>query len=163
MAVSRDPARLQYPISRQRFFLLFLIIFLESNLCFDFSMQTVARFETPEQAHLLRSYLEAEGISSHVFDEYVIQWFWYYSGAMGGVRVVVANENYSQAAAVYQAYLDRQMSDPTELTVARGGLWVVLLSLITNVPALFFGRRRVEGSSLKTTKKSRPANQETTS
>ena len=51
-------------------------------------MTTVATFNLPEEAHLLRMRLESAGIEAFVQDEYVYQTF---VSAIGGVRVQVAD------------------------------------------------------------------------
>ncbi len=53
-------------------------------------MVIVATFSKPEEAHLLRMRLEAGGIRSFIRDENTIQMDWFYSNALGGVRVEVA-------------------------------------------------------------------------
>jgi predicted nucleic acid-binding protein len=48
-------------------------------------MATVSTFSKPEEAHLLRSRLEAAGIPAFVRDELTIQMNWLYSMAAGPV------------------------------------------------------------------------------
>jgi hypothetical protein len=60
-------------------------------------MITVATFSRPEQAHLLRMRLEAAGIRAFVQDENMVQMNWFYSNAIGGVRVQVAEEDLALA------------------------------------------------------------------
>ena len=58
-------------------------------------MTTIATFNKPEQAHLLRSRLEAAGIPAFLLDENVTQ---IESGFFtGGVRVQVADEEVEAA------------------------------------------------------------------
>jgi hypothetical protein len=54
---------------------------------------TVATFSKPEEAHLLRTRLEAAGIPAFVQDEHIVQMDWLYSNAIGGVRVQIADED----------------------------------------------------------------------
>lgn len=56
-------------------------------------MKTIATFSKPEEAHLLRTRLEAAGIPAYIQDEHLIQMDWFYSNAIGGVRVQVADED----------------------------------------------------------------------
>ena len=60
-------------------------------------MKTIARFSTPEEAHLFRMRLEAAGIPAFVQDEHVIQLDWLYSNAIGGVRVQIADTDVEEA------------------------------------------------------------------
>ena len=56
-------------------------------------MITVATFSKPEEAHLFRMRLEAAGIPAFVQDEHIVQMDWFYSNAIGGVRVQIADED----------------------------------------------------------------------
>jgi hypothetical protein len=104
-------------------------------------MITIARFQVPEDAHLFRAYLESRGISATVFDEHVVQLFWHYSNAIGGVRVVVPEEEVPEATAAHREYLEALNSAPREFSGARAWPLVLLLSLALGAPFLAFGRR----------------------
>ncbi len=80
-------------------------------------MITIAKYSLPEQAHLARIKLEGQGIEAHVADENVIQWHWYLSNAIGGVRLLVAQEDEAAARACLASELD--LSD-TELDEEAG-------------------------------------------
>ena len=58
-------------------------------------MTTIATFNKPEDAHLLRMRLEAGGIAAFLRDENVAQLGW--NIMTGGVRVQVADEDVSAA------------------------------------------------------------------
>ena len=60
-------------------------------------MMTIASFERPEEAHLLRMRLEAVGIPAFVRDEHFVQMDMLYSNAIGGVRLQVANADLESA------------------------------------------------------------------
>lgn len=60
-------------------------------------MITIATFSKPEEAHLLRMRLEANGIPAFVQDENLVQMDWLYSNAIGGVRVQIYEEDIPQA------------------------------------------------------------------
>ena len=60
-------------------------------------MTTVARFAKPEDAHLIRMRLGEAGIDAFVLDENLIQIDPFYSNALGGVRVQVADEDAAAA------------------------------------------------------------------
>ena len=109
-------------------------------------MVTVARFQTPEEAHLFRSFLGSRGIQAEVFDEHVVQLFWHYSNAIGGVRVVVAAEDEMDAAEAHREYLEVLRSEPREFSGARVWPVVLLLSIAFGAPFLAFGRRLAAGA-----------------
>ena len=110
-------------------------------------MKTIATFQVPENAHLFRCFLESRGIEAHVLDENVVQLFWYYSNAIGGVRVVAAEEDIEQAKALHAEYLETLNVEPAVMTEARGWPVVLVLSLLIGLPMLVFGRKPVAGKS----------------
>jgi hypothetical protein len=63
-------------------------------------MRTLATFDHPDQAHLLRMRLGGNGIAAHVRDENMVALDWLYSLAVGGVKIDVADEDYEAALAV---------------------------------------------------------------
>ncbi len=108
-------------------------------------MRTIARFQQAEDAHLLRSFLASRGVEAGVLDEHVIQIFWHYSDALGGVRVVVGDSQANEAVEAYRDYLDALVESPRPVTVARAWPLVLLGFWMFGVPALIFGRRVVSG------------------
>ena len=62
-------------------------------------MKIVAAFGKPEEAHLLRSHLEGNGISAFVRDDHTVTADWALSNAIGGVKIEVADEDYEKARA----------------------------------------------------------------
>lgn len=54
-------------------------------------------FTYPHEAHLVRTLLESEGIEVLIWDEETIQFANMYSGAMGGVRLMVRQPDYEKA------------------------------------------------------------------
>lgn len=66
-------------------------------------MITLARFEKPEEAHLVRMRLEAGGVPAFLQDENSIQVQWMYSAALGGVRLQIAEEDFEQAKEILEA------------------------------------------------------------
>ena len=60
-------------------------------------MKTVERFVMPEDAHLLRMRLENAGIAAEVVDDLTAQVMPYMSATMGGVRVMVPDDQYEEA------------------------------------------------------------------
>jgi len=107
-------------------------------------MKALARFDTPEDAYLFRAFLESRGIAATVLDEHLIQLFWYYSNALGGVRVVL-NDAADLAAALeaHQEYSRALRAKPVLVSEVRAWPLVLLLSWLMGGPMLIFGRRRV--------------------
>ena len=60
-------------------------------------MSTIAVFNKPEDAHLLRMRLEAGGIPAFIQDENIVQIHWLVANAVGGVRVQVGDEDVAAA------------------------------------------------------------------
>lgn len=104
-------------------------------------METVARFYKGEDAHLFRSFLESEGISAHVFDEYMPQMNWLYTYTIGGIRVVVHQNDLKPATALYQDYWERISAGDTVVGDVKAWPAVLLISLVVGMPFLLFGRR----------------------
>lgn len=66
-------------------------------------MITLARFEKPEQAHLVRMRLEAGGIPAFIHQENTVQVQWMYSSELGGVRLQIAEEDFERAREILEA------------------------------------------------------------
>ncbi|CAM3694002.1 DUF2007 domain-containing protein [Vibrio aquimaris] len=66
-------------------------------------MIIVARFSFPHEAHIAKASLEAAGIESCIADEYTINTQWLYSNAIGGVRLMVAEQDLEQAENILSA------------------------------------------------------------
>ncbi|MGJ8726080.1 MAG: putative signal transducing protein [Roseibacillus sp.] len=105
-------------------------------------MHAVATFQEAEGAHLLRSFLEANGISAHLFDEHLVQTVWHYSNAVGGVRVMVSSQDEELAREITQSYFADLNSGPQEVSVPRAWPLVLFLSSIFGAPFLVFGRKK---------------------
>ncbi len=58
---------------------------------------TIATFTHPTEAHVHRAKLESEGIPAFVADENVVTMNWFYSTAIGGVKLQVAEPNAERA------------------------------------------------------------------
>lgn len=67
-------------------------------------MKTIASFQLPEQAHLVRSRLEASGITAFLRDELTIGSDWALTNALGGIRLQVADEDYEPALELLRAF-----------------------------------------------------------
>jgi hypothetical protein len=60
-------------------------------------MKTLASFNQPMDAHLLRARLEGSGIAAYLRDENMITLDWLSANAVGGIKVDVADEDYEKA------------------------------------------------------------------
>ncbi|MDW6004113.1 putative signal transducing protein [Vibrio mangrovi] len=60
-------------------------------------MIVVARFSFPHEAHIAKASLDSAGIESYIADEYTVNTQWLYSDAIGGVRLMVAEEEAYEA------------------------------------------------------------------
>lgn len=104
-------------------------------------MKTIARFTVPEQAHLFRSFLASKSIPGWIFDEYTVEMAWYYSNAMGGVRVVVDDRDCEAAVRHYSDYSAALRKGPILDTSARNWPLVLVVSFFVGIPVLLFGRK----------------------
>ncbi len=103
-------------------------------------MKTIARFTTPEDAHLFRAFLGSQGIEGFLQDEYFVQLLWHYSNTIGGVRVTVEVIDEVEAINHYKSYMAALRQGPYPLNPVRAWPFVFILSLIIGVPFMLFGR-----------------------
>jgi hypothetical protein len=81
---------------------------------------TVQRFTEVWEAHILRARLEAEGLMASIADEHLVAMDWFYSMAIGGVRVQVPVCELSQAREILKALQrgDYELRDDADVTNA---------------------------------------------
>jgi hypothetical protein len=60
-------------------------------------LKTIARYSFPYEAQIARAKLDSEGIPAYIADEHTINMQWFYSDALGGVKLQVP-ETYAQQA-----------------------------------------------------------------
>lgn len=63
-------------------------------------MVTIAKYTTLDEAQLARMKLEGNGIYAFVADEAMVTMNWFYSNAIGGIRLQVRDEDESRALEV---------------------------------------------------------------
>jgi hypothetical protein len=80
------------------------------------ALTTIASFREAHTAHIARARLEAEGIPAFVADEHLSSVQWFYSDAIGGVKIQVPGAFAERALEVVTA--DRS-SDLARVRVAR--------------------------------------------
>jgi hypothetical protein len=92
--------------------------FYEEPVIAGRDLVTVERFTEVWQAHILRSRLEAEGILASIADEHLVAMDWFYSNAIGGVRVQVPACELDQARAVLAALQrgDYELADDADVS-----------------------------------------------
>ncbi|QCR24711.1 DUF2007 domain-containing protein [Pontibacter sp. SGAir0037] len=61
---------------------------------------TIANLNEPTEAHILKGRLEAEGIQCFIGDEHIVAAQPFYSVAVGGVKLKVAEEDVEEARAI---------------------------------------------------------------
>src|SRR5436305_15066889 len=66
------------------------------------SWVTVGAFSTAVEAELARNRLAEEGIAAQLGDAEAVTMLWAFSGALGGVKVLVAAEDAERAEAILQ-------------------------------------------------------------
>ena len=104
-------------------------------------MTTIATFPTPEDAHLFRTYLASEGIESFLENENVVQLFWHYSNATGGVGIAVHEDDADAATKIHGSYMEALRNGPYPINPVRAWPLVILFSIVVGVPLILFGRQ----------------------
>ena len=72
---------------------------------------TVVTFWTPEEAHLARNRLEAEGIRTYLADELTVSTDWGLANAIQGIKLQVAEEDAEKAVAFLESTPRRKQGD----------------------------------------------------
>lgn len=106
-------------------------------------METIARFYKGEDAYLFRSYLESQGIAAHVYDEYVPQVHWLWTNAIGGIRVMVNDDDSETAADFYKEYRQRITTGDPVVGDVKAWPIALLATFIVGVPLMLFGRSKI--------------------
>lgn len=76
---------------------------------------TVASCSEPIEGHLLRTRLEAEGIRCFVADEHTVSANWFYSNAIGGVKLQVCESDLDNAREILISALEQRESGDAEV------------------------------------------------
>ncbi|WP_053188103.1 putative signal transducing protein [Sunxiuqinia dokdonensis] len=63
------------------------------------SWKNIISFTYPHEAHLAQLYLNSEGIETILKDEMTVQVYGFYSNAIGGVKLMVQEDDYERALA----------------------------------------------------------------
>lgn len=108
----------------------------------------VKSFSFPHEAQLARSALEAAGIEADIRDENVVRMDWFYSNAVGGVKVLVPPANLEHALEILDSPTtptDGPMPADSEtcprcgivarsIPIVFGKRWAILVWLTTSLP-----------------------------
>jgi len=84
-------------------------------------MFTISTFSKPEEAHLFCTRLEAVDIPAYVQDEFTVQNFWWYSNAIGGVRVQIFDEDVDEALEFLSCDTEQQLPDTVDVVCPKCG------------------------------------------
>jgi hypothetical protein len=63
---------------------------------------TVGIYETSPEAHIARAHLEAEGVDAVVVDEHIADYNLFYGRTMGGIRLLVREEDARLASSIVE-------------------------------------------------------------
>jgi hypothetical protein len=75
-------------------------------------MITIAQFSVPLDAYLARCKLQAAGIPCFLGNEHLVNMYWLYSDAVGGVTLMVPDEFAAEARAVLKEESDHSDEQP---------------------------------------------------
>jgi hypothetical protein len=79
------------------------------------SLITVATFSQPIEGHLVRARLETEGIPCFLADAHTISANWFYSNAIGGVKLQVRAADAQRARVLVEEELERHQSERDDI------------------------------------------------
>lgn len=118
---------------------------------------TVAKFTTPTEAELARSFLDAHGIKAILRDQHTIALNLFYSNALGGVRLDVSTEQSKEARELLRGidsnfYLIKEgelsagfpcpscKSEKTEVVTQTSRGWATLILTLIYIPLPFLAK-----------------------
>ena len=106
----------------------------------------LAVFSYVSEAHIAKSYLESNGILSFVFDENLAYAAWHYTSAIGGVRLMVLEEDYHDAATLLQDVEDLKVEiAPYKNPIKKASFFQMVASVLVLIytgAILPFNRKR---------------------
>ncbi|WP_051117950.1 DUF2007 domain-containing protein [Vibrio campbellii] len=79
-------------------------------------MIVVARFSFPHEAHIAKANLESAGIQSFIADEHTVNTQWLYSNAIGGVRLMVSEEDFEEATEILSSDFSESLETHSAIT-----------------------------------------------
>ncbi len=106
-------------------------------------MTTIATFDSPEEAYLFRAFLGSREVEAFIWGEHLAQLFWTHRIAFGGVRVVIHDEDWDEAATARGEYFAAINEPPSLVTEVRNWPLVLVISLFVGGPLPLWGRKAV--------------------
>lgn len=79
----------------------------------------IAQYSFPYEAHIAKARLESVGIPAYIENEHTINMYWLYSNALGGVRVLVPDEQVDRARYLISQDFSQDLDDELNLTSVR--------------------------------------------
>ncbi len=79
------------------------------------SLVKLTSFDLSQEAYLLRSYLESNGIPSYIFDEHTVGMNLFYAQAIGGIRVMVNQNDLEKAKELLDSFLHATLRENDEV------------------------------------------------
>jgi len=72
--------------------------------------KTILSFTYPHEAHMAKGYLESEGIDTLIQDEMTAQVNNFYSNAIGGVKILIKDNDYEEGLKILQngGYINKE-------------------------------------------------------
>jgi hypothetical protein len=71
-------------------------------------MKAVASYSTPTEAHVALTRLVSAGIDAVIRDEFTVTFGWWYSNAIGGVKIDVVEEDFADARTILALQPDEE-------------------------------------------------------
>jgi len=90
---------------------------------------TIGSYTHATDAHIARTKLEFEGIRAILLDEAMVTMNWFYSNALGGVKVQVFESDAEMARKVLDIGLDPLRSQHTTLNGVARYWWIALIAM----------------------------------
>jgi hypothetical protein len=83
------------------------------------TLVTIATYSMPHEAHIARASLEAADIYAFIANEHTIGMQWFYSNALGGVRLMVAKSDVETALGILGTDFSEELNNeiPIEETI----------------------------------------------
>jgi len=121
----------------------------------DETLEIVARFSHVVEAQVAKSFLESQGITSHIMDEHIIALNWLYSNALGGVKLMVKSSDVENVKDILRS-IDEEVVTPlsagmkcpqcqslnTDIVKSVRKSWALLLLYLTALPLPFLSREQ---------------------
>lgn len=105
------------------------------------NLVTIATYSFPHEAYLAKARLDAEEIPAFVADEHIVNILWFYSNAVGGVKLQVFEKDRDKAKMVLDEDISvesTEMADMTETKISQNSGSKTIRSYTRRKQAAFF-------------------------